>query len=520
MAKKLRSTSVIERDVMKRQGIVTSLFLICILVLGAMAQEAPPPIDNDQVMGGGKITASKEKKGLDTVLSVTIPGSDLVEAIRMLAGEAGINIAVGKDVEGKVSCNLTDVTARTALEAFLRSNGFTYVEREGVLIVVTEEKAAAFDKGAVARRILRRTFRVPYTGKEKEFVAGSTAPAKAEAAKPIDEIVREMLSARGKLAYYERQHLLVVEDDESVVTLIEEFVDGLWEVPIQVYIESKLVEVSLEDGEDYGMRWNTQTKFSSTGARNQKTGVDDLLGTTLDTTAPALGLDRFFSYGIVNSNIELVLEAMGTRKRVDLQANPSILVVNHRTASIVVGQEVPYISSEESTGGNPIRTVEFKEVAVRLDVTPHVREDMILLDVHPAVKSVIGYTEDPREPVISTREAVTNVAMKDSSTLIIGGLVQRNVTNQVAETPWIANIPLVGWFFRQTSNADTKNDLIFLLTPRIVTAKMVRGKKTNKEQLIKEHEEHRKLLTKPMEEHRGEEYWEKRKEKKQSWWRF
>jgi type IV pilus assembly protein PilQ len=495
---------------MKRQGIVLSMLLTAALAFGAAAaSEAPAPANSGLADGIKRLLPGQEKRGLDTQVSVNVREADLTQAVRLLAAEAGINITLGKDVEGEVSCNLSNVTARTALEAFLRSNGYTYVPREGILIVVAEAKAKEFEKGAVARQIIRRTFRVPYTGKEMEFVAGTATPRKGQQAKPVDEIIREMLSARGKLAFYERQHLLVVEDDEEVIDMVEEFIDGLWQMPTQVHIQSKLVEVSLEDTEDYGLRWDFQNKFTSSGDRNQATGTTDLLGTLSVSSAPGLGLDRFFSYGIVNSNIALVLEALGTRRRVDLQANPSLLVVNHRTASIVVGQEVPYVSSEESTGGNPIRTVEFKEVAVRLDVTPHVRDDMVLMDVHPAVKSVIGFTEDPRQPIISTREAVTNVAMKDMSTLIVGGLVQRNRTNQISETPWVANIPLVGWFFRQNSAADTKNDLIFLLTPRIVTEKMIR-----------EDFEKKSHLTRDLEPHRGAEYWNERREKKQAWWRF
>ena len=128
------------------------------------------------------------------------------------------------------------------------------------------------------------------------------------------------------------------------------------------------------------------------------------------------------------------------------------------------------MSSVESTDGAPIRTYEFKEVAVRLDVTPHVSEDrMVHLDVHPTVKSVIGFTDEPRQPILSTRETVTNVIVRDGYTLVIGGLLQRNMTKAWTETPYLARIPLIGLLFRQRSRSDTKNDLIFLLSPRIVT---------------------------------------------------
>jgi len=502
---------------MSRQGIVTALLLASLLLFpafalgntdglfgklpgdappeAAKAPKTPPPVDVLPGVGSPQPGAEKPKpppapkseapapvreaqpaeksgqeavpeislettgKGLDAVVSVRIRGLDLATAVRLLAEQAGVNVAIGESVSGTVSCTLNQVTVRTAMEAFLRSNDYSYVERGGVLIVIKETKLGDFDKNTVARRIVRKTFRLPYTGQETEFTAGEAAPRKSTEKKAIDETIREMLSVRGKLVYYPRQHLVVVQDDEDVVAMVADFVKALWATPEQVFIDSKLLEITLEEGEDYGLRWNVQNRVSRMGRTDDKTGAAEVAGTVVNSTAPSLGLDRYFSYGLVNANMEVVLEALNTHSRVDLRSNPSVLVMNHRTATIIVGQEVPYTSSEESTGGNPIRTVEFKEVAVRLDVTPHISENgMVFMNVHPAVKSVIGYTEDPRQPIISTREAVTNVAIPDGSTLIVGGLVQRNTSDQVSEMPFLSKIPLLGLLFKQKSYSDTKNE--------------------------------------------------------------
>jgi len=480
---------------LKRTAVGGVLFL-GLLGLPAAGDESVAPAP-----AGGAVSAivqtllsgSPGSQGLDArVEAVNMRDVDLAQAVRSLADQYGVNVAIGKDVQGTVNCSLAGVTVREALEAFLRSNGYTYVQRAGVLVVVKEGQEKDFDKAAVARKMVRRTFRVPYTGKEQEFTAGAAVPTKKEAATPIDEIIRKMLSSRGRLAYYERQHLIVVEDDEDIVAMIEEFINSLWATPIHVHIDSSLLEVTLGDGEDLGLRWEVQRGISSTGKKDDLTGELETAGTVVTSGAPSLGLDRFFSYGVVNANIEVVLEAMRTRSRVDLHSNPTMLVMNHRTASIVVGQEVPYVSSEESTGGNPIRTVEFKEVATRLDVTPHVSPDgVVFLDVHPAVKSVVGYTTDPREPIISTREAVTNVAIKSGSTLIIGGLVQRSRTDETSEMPFIARLPLIGCLFRQKSLSDTKNDLIFLLTPTVVTPDFIEEGFAAKQHLMEPMPPHR-----------------------------
>jgi type II secretory pathway component GspD/PulD (secretin) len=136
---------------------------------------------------------------------------------------------------------------------------------------------------------------------------------------------------------------------------------------------------------------------------------------------------------------------------------------------------VPYLTSIQSTGALPIQTYSFKEVAVHLEVTPHASEDgMIFLDVHPTVKTVLYYTGSPAQPVLSVREASTSVVMPDGTTLIIGGLQARDINKQFQEVPLLARIPLLGWLFQQNAYADTKNDLIFLVNPRILTPKLMK----------------------------------------------
>ena len=451
----------------------------------APANDAPAPVDESPVRKMEILDAGSGRTGLEMRVSINVRDMNLAQAARLLAEQAGVNIAIGKDVAGKVTCSLKDVSTRAALEAMLHSNGYTFADRDGVLIVIKQGEEKKFDKAATSPKIVRNTFHLPYTGTEKEFVAGSTQPQPAtKAAQSTVETIKEMLSPRGRMVHYERQHIIVVEDYESSVAMIEEFVKQLWKVPAQVFISSKLIEVTLEDEESLGLRWDI---IQEVGAAKG--------GTDLTTVAQTMGLDKPFTFGLVNADIEAVLEALASRKRVNLVSNPNVMVMNHRMASIVVGQEIPYLSSEESTGGNPIRTYEFKEVAVRLDVTPHIGEDgMVFLDVHPSVKSVIGETEDPKQPILSTREAVTNVAVMDGTTLIIGGLVQRNVTNSRKEIPWFGRalgwIPILGIPFRQKTESDTKNDLIFLLTPRIVKPEMMQQMMNSKKHLLKELPEH------------------------------
>ena len=465
--------------------------------------------ENGEAPAPRTVARTSEQRGMDTLISLTLPEMDLAQALQLVADEAGVNLAMGSNVKGTVSCNLKDVTARSVLQSLLFANGFAFVEQEGIFVVVPAEKRGKEGPpGVPPAKMVRKLFNIPYTGKEPDIAASSggieqaaTGAAVAVAAGQrgtveVAQVIRGMLSPEGKMAYYERQHMILIMDQEEVVALVEEFVNALWAMPIQVFIDSKLVEITLQSGEAMGINWTMFQKVgeSGTGLNLGSTSGIDHPGTSLVSSGTDnSGLPNVspFTFGVVNAHIEAVARALKSRERVDLQSNPRLLVMNHRKATIIVGEEIPYLSSTESGTTNPVNTYEFKEVAVRLEVTPHVSDDgRIFMDVHPQVKNLLGYQGDPPQPVLSTREAVTYVAVEDNETLLIGGLVQRSINKSRWQVPFIARIPLIGLLFRQKQDTDGKNDLVFLLNPRLVKPGMIEGEMEAKAGLLVEPPKH------------------------------
>ena len=500
----------------------------CAGVCGAQ-QEAPQPAE-----AGFARTASKqaEYKGLDTVVSFRVSDMDLAQALRLLHDASGVNFAMSGEVKGKVTCSIKDKTARTVLNAFLEPNGYDYVEKDGVLIIQVAGKgtkpvgpAAGMQQG----KIIRRSFTIPYLGTEilAEAAGGveggggaGTTVTQTGASKPMDEVIREMLSPAGKMVFYDREHLLIIEDYEQVIENISALVEQLWAVPTQIFIESKLLEVDLTDDTAMGLQWQLagapadRTDYPSTSTT---TIVPNGLllgnsGTALGGYSPAVPTytgqnGNGFVFGISNQHLDVFLSALAARGRVDTRSNPRLLVVNHRKATIVAGEEVPYLTSVQSTGALPIQTYSFKEVAVHLEVTPHASEDgMIFMDVHPTVKNVIAYIGTPAQPVLSVREASTSVVMPDATTLIIGGLLKRNINKSFQEVPFLGRIPLIGWLFQQKAASDEKDDLIFLVNPRVLTPKLMKelARQNNAERLRKDLDPRDNLRTAEPPEHVGE----------------
>ena len=482
---------------------------MCLLALAACAgvcaaqQQTEPakPPDNGFFQSPPK---DVEYKGLDTLVTVRVNDMDLSQALRLLHDASGISFAMGGEVKGKVTCSIKDKSARTVLNAFLEPNNYDYVEKDGVLIIVPAGKGPK-PEGATAGiqqgKIIRRSFTIPYLGTEVlgDVVGGIEEPSggvptatigSTGGAKPMDQIIREMLSPTGKMVFYEREHLFVVEDYEQVVNNIADLVEQLWSVPSQIFIEARLLEVEFDKDSAIGLQWQmasgggaTRSNFTSASSTAISSTAPGLLsgnsataGASVSPVVPTFANETSpFSFGISNQHMDVVLSAIAARTRTDTRSNPRLLVVNHRKATIVAGEEIPYLTSIQSTGSTPIQTYSFKEVAVHLEVTPHAKEDgMIFLDVHPTVKNVIGYTGSPSQPVLSVREASTSVVMPDGTTLIIGGLLKRDIEKQFQEVPFLARIPLIGWLFQQNSFADTKSDLIFLVNPRILTPKLMK----------------------------------------------
>ena len=508
---------------------------MCLVVLAACAgvyaaeEEAPKPADTGVARSGPK---EAEYKGLDTVVSVQVNDMDLAQALRLLHDASGINFAMSGEVKGKVTCSIQDKTARTVLNAFLEPNGYEYGEKDGVLIIQVAGKGPKPPPPVVVVpqiKVIRRSFTVPFLGSEVLSAAmgsiegtGGVTEAPASTAKPMDQVIREMLSPTGKMVFYEREHLFIIEDTEPVVNDIADLVEKLWAVPAQVYIESKLLEVDLTNDSALGLQWQVAeapasrlTNFPS--STNTTIVPNGLLtgnpGTALGGYTPTVPTfagqsGNGFIFGISNQHVDVFLSALAARTRVDTRSNPRLLVVNHRKATIVAGEEIPYLTSIQSTGALPIQTYAFKEVAVHLEVTPHASDDgMIFMDVHPTVKNVIGYTGSPAQPVLSVREASTSVVMPDGTTLIIGGLLKRDINKAWQEVPFLARIPLLGWLFQQKAASDEKNDLVFLVNPRILTPKLMKElaqQNNNAEKLQQDQDIKNNLRTAEPAEHSGE----------------
>jgi len=169
-----------------------------------------------------------------------------------------------------------------------------------------------------------------------------------------------------------------------------------------------------------------------------------------------------------------ILEILKSRRDTKILSSPRITTLNNQTAKILVGEVlgIPIFERNENTGNIEITGYTEKDLGVKLTVTPHVNDEgYIVVDLKPEISSLLGFDEltpEVRAPRFATREAQTQVLVKNGDTIAIGGLVSENKTDTVRKVPLLGDIPGLGYLFKQKIKVNTKTDLLFFVTVRVL----------------------------------------------------
>jgi general secretion pathway protein D len=163
------------------------------------------------------------------------------------------------------------------------------------------------------------------------------------------------------------------------------------------------------------------------------------------------------------------------RDSVNVLSTPQILTSDNKEAEIVVGENVPFISSRErdvTTTNTVLNNIERMDVGIKLRLTPQITEgDYVKLDLYQEISAVIqeaAVITISVGPTITKRSTKTSVVVKDNQTVVIGGLMQEKDEENVTKVPLLGDIPILGWLFKQKSISKNKTNLIVFLTPHII----------------------------------------------------
>jgi type IV pilus assembly protein PilQ len=447
-------------------------------------QPSAAPFSSGPVTLSREVATAASFKGKK--ITIDMQDADIINVIRLMGDVSGKNVVIGEDVKGKVTVKLKNVPWDQALDVVLKTKDLGREERGGIIRVVPQAKLDA-EREARFKLQDEREKKLPTTVR--------LIPVNYAIAQQLTPQVKELLSARGKVTFDARTNVIIVEDIRDNLDQAERLVRTLDTQTPQVLIEARMVEGTTSFTRALGIQWGGGLFFSQRGGNPTGLvfpnnvglvgGADDAAGLN-GTATPGVFFPSNFAVNLpaqnVNSGVGLNLGSVGnfgfvnarlTAAEASGQAKiisaPRITTLNNTRARITQGTDitVPIVTQNQLT----VQTV---KAALELDVTPHVTADGSILMAIKLTNNVPDFSQQVGQgvPPVSTKEAETEMLVQDGDTAVIGGIYTRNTAENYAQTPFLGSIPILGWLFKNSTESDTRSEMLVFITPRIVNRRI------------------------------------------------
>lgn len=283
-----------------------------------------------------------------------------------------------------------------------------------------------------------------------------------------------------RLEYEEGTNAVVMVGPDSELAAYRAIVEQLDIRRAQVVVEAIIAEVSDSSAQELGVQWLFADEkfgagivnFGSNGvniasiAGAAASGDNEALGDLLSTTTGATAGIGHFGGGF---NFAMLINALKGKSGFNLLSTPTLLTLDNAEASILVGQEVPFVTgSVTQNNANPYQTIERKEVGVKLRIKPQINIDnSVRLDIVQEVSSIAD-TSSASDVITNKREIKTKVMVEDNGLVILGGLISDELSTSNQRVPLLGDIPYLGRLFRSDATRNTKQNLMVFIRPRIL----------------------------------------------------
>ncbi len=278
----------------------------------------------------------------------------------------------------------------------------------------------------------------------------------------------------------ESLNALVLYAEPEVVATLEEIVRQLDVPRAQVLVEAAIVEISGDISEAVGVQWAVDARGNSGGLggsnfSNSGLSVGTVLNSIKNNVIPP-NLPDGAIVGIGNSDFGMLITALSANSNFNLLSTPSLLTLDNQKAEILVGQNVPFQTGSYTTdaagANNPFTTVERQDVGVKLKVIPHINDGATLrLEIDQEISSLAPAstaTAGASDLITNKRSIKSTVLAEDGQIVVLGGLIQDDVTQSVSKVPLLGDIPWLGALFRSSKDVHTKRNLMVFLRPMII----------------------------------------------------
>ncbi|HID31717.1 MAG TPA: type IV pilus secretin PilQ [Desulfobacterales bacterium] len=406
-------------------------------------------------------------------ISLDFQDADIRHVFRILHEISGRNFVIGDDVKGRVTLRLDNVPWDQVLDLVLDMNKLGSVEEGNVVRIAKLSTLEAENKQA------RATAKAEQAAKEHEPMVTAYIPINYADASSVKTHLEEIKTDRGRVTIDERTNMIIVKDIQAVIDDAKETVKTLDVVTSQVMIEARIVEAATDFSRELGILWGgTWNGTSGSDSYGFLGALGGNLAVNLPPAGPTSGIG--FTFSRIGSNpmtLAASLLAMESRGRGKIISSPRILTLDNKEAYIEQGLEIPYQVLEEGS-----YSLKFKNASLKLQVTPHISADhRIRMELHAEKKAPDTSIVVQGSPAIDNKSARTELLVNDGDTIVIGGIITKQVTVSNSGVPGLSKIPLLGWLFRSESKTEQERELLIFVTTTIVNLEDVRPTKAMQE---------------------------------------
>jgi type IV pilus assembly protein PilQ len=473
--------------------------------------EVKPVVDDPNKLVQGTRAGYKGEK-----LSLNFQNIEVRSVLQVIADFTGLNIVTSDTVNGSLTLRLKDVPWDQALDIILQTKGLDMRKNGNIVLIAPREELALKEKQQLESQaqindlepLQTETFQLNYA-KASDILniikgtSGGGAPGAPVAA--------QFLSKRGTAFVDPRTNILFVTDIGSRLEEVRRVIRQVDTAVRQVLIEARIVIADDTFSRQLGIRFGQQTGATLFGRRyslgsggslatqpvvSLSGGTGGTVTRTTETQTPfelasgiatagysndpqlnvnlpvanpagqlALTLINLGSGNLIN----LELSALEADNRGKVVSSPRVITGDNQKAHIEQGTEIPYVTPGSA---NSPATVSFKKAVLALDVTPQITPDgRVIMQVEirkDSVGQLVNVQGGGQVPAIDTKNVLTQIAVNNGDTAVIGGIYEEVIRNDKTQVPFLGDVPVLGNLFKTTSRSSQKTELLIFLTPRIV----------------------------------------------------
>jgi type IV pilus assembly protein PilQ len=429
----------------------------------------------------------EEPKYTGERITLDFQNADIHNILRIIADVSGLNIVTSDEVKGTITIRLKDVPWDQALDVVLESKDLGKLAMGNVVRIAPADKI---------KKAQERKLDTKKTQEQLEPLVTSVIPVNFAKASDIASTIKGkdvgLVSERGSITAEDRTNVLIVKDIKKSVDEIAAMVKRLDKATPQVLISARIVQADNDFTKGLGVMWGgsyrNQSDKSHFGLSGVNTGATRNLFDTTTTAgsapnwstsvvpSPSMAVNfptnQAAGFGITIGrlggsafDLDLRLDIGETIGSAEVIARPKIVTMDNKKATIRQGEKYPYVVRDDEGQ----LSTELKDIELVLEVTPRIAFDgsvnMEISVKRNAIGSIVNSLGDPS---IASREAQTEVLVRNGETSVIGGIIEEEMRENINRVPFLGELPIIGLLFKGETKDTSKKELLIFITPQVL----------------------------------------------------